>query len=957
AYTVNLTIDDSRGGTAAASVSVTVMPVIPNSAALSLGKSSGQQGAQNIIIPLNLTSLPANIVTGLNLDITYDNTALTFSQVTAGKASSDAQKSVSSSAPQPGTIRIIVFGLNQNTMANGEAAQVSFNITADAKAGETTLSLSNATATDAQAKPITLTLVNGVITITEKPNNPPVLSAIGNKSVNEGETLTLTISATDPDNDNLTYSATGLPTGATFTASTKTFSWTPGYNQAGTYPAVHFSVADTKGGTDSEDITITVTDVNRSPQISSGPLSTPATINENQTAQISVTAVDPDGDNLTYQWQAAGGTITGSGATVTYNPPDVSAQTAYTVNLTIDDSRGGTAAASVSVTVMPAAAGTAHLTLGSAQGYPGDNIPIPLNISSTPSGKVVSGLKVDLFYDAAALNVASVTIGQAATDAQKSLTYIQIAAGRLRIIVFGLNQDTIADGEVANINFKILSSSSLGEKTLRLDSCFVTDPDALNAPLTTDAGAIKVLDHTPPTGTILINNGAEYTNNPAITLTLSASDESSVAEMRFSNDGITYSQPEAYASTKSWNLIPGEGTKTIYVIFKDSVNNWNQSPFTDTVILDTTPPVMRITNPTQMSLLTNNPVLNISGEVEEDTAGIAAVRINGNNLPLLRKGKMSIFSYAARLTEGLNTLTVECIDGAGNQAQTEILATLDSQAPSGAISINNGARYTNSPEVILSLQAEELTSSSGIERMQFSNDGTKFSDLEDYSSTKNWSLSSREGEKTAYVRFQDKAGNLSSAFKAGIILDQTVPRGSFSINNGAEYTNSQTVALTFSASDDLSGVSQMRIRAGDKDSGEIPYSQAYGLTLSPGDGTKTISVQFKDGAGNWSGDEAISSSIILDTAAPAQPVLSRITPTLDNGYTKTREINIHADKEQDTAIFINSREKAALNKSSSFNSRVTLEEGQNSIRITAKDAAGNESAPLDLEVKLKTKVG
>ena len=52
----------------------------------------------------------------------------------------------------------------------------------------------------------------------EPPNQAPVLAAIGNKTVAENATLTFTVSATDADGDTLTYSATGLPTGATFNA-------------------------------------------------------------------------------------------------------------------------------------------------------------------------------------------------------------------------------------------------------------------------------------------------------------------------------------------------------------------------------------------------------------------------------------------------------------------------------------------------------------------------------------------------------------------------------------------------------------------------------------------------------------------------------------------------------------------------------------------------------------------
>jgi hypothetical protein len=71
-----------------------------------------------------------------------------------------------------------------------------------------------------------------------------------------GEHLTFTITATDSDNDSLIYSATNLPEGASFDPDTRTFSWTPRYDQAGVY-SVHFEVSDGQL-TDSEDVTITV---------------------------------------------------------------------------------------------------------------------------------------------------------------------------------------------------------------------------------------------------------------------------------------------------------------------------------------------------------------------------------------------------------------------------------------------------------------------------------------------------------------------------------------------------------------------------------------------------------------------------------------------------------------------------------------------------------------------------
>jgi len=92
---------------------------------------------------------------------------------------------------------------------------------------------------------------------------------------------------------------------------------------------------------------------------------------------------------------------------------------------------------------------------------------------------------------------------------------------------------------------------------------------------------------------ITINSGAASTNSTSVTLTLSCSDADGCSEMQFSNDDVTYSSPEAYATTKAWTLTTGDGTKTVYVKFKDTLGNWS-SAYSDTILFDTIPPA----NPT-----------------------------------------------------------------------------------------------------------------------------------------------------------------------------------------------------------------------------------------------------------------------------------------------------------------------------------------------------------------------
>ncbi len=102
------------------------------------------------------------------------------------------------------------------------------------------------------------------ITVTSV-NDPPVLNSIGSRAVNEGDTLTITVSGSDPDGGTLTYSATGMPSGATFNATTQTFDWTPAYTQSGIYN-VTFTVSD-GSLTDSEVVSVTVNNIDQTPEV------------------------------------------------------------------------------------------------------------------------------------------------------------------------------------------------------------------------------------------------------------------------------------------------------------------------------------------------------------------------------------------------------------------------------------------------------------------------------------------------------------------------------------------------------------------------------------------------------------------------------------------------------------------------------------------------------------------
>jgi len=105
--------------------------------------------------------------------------------------------------------------------------------------------------------------LSGADTTTITVNNtdrPPVVLAPATASVMEGDSLTLVVSAHDPDGDGIaSLAAAPLPSGATFTPdpgdTTGTFGWKAALGQAGVYTVV-FS-ADSGSGTDTTVITVT----------------------------------------------------------------------------------------------------------------------------------------------------------------------------------------------------------------------------------------------------------------------------------------------------------------------------------------------------------------------------------------------------------------------------------------------------------------------------------------------------------------------------------------------------------------------------------------------------------------------------------------------------------------------------------------------------------------------------
>ena len=168
-------------------------------------------------------------------------------------------------------------------------------------------------------------------------NRAPVLNPIGNRNVSAGGTLNFTISATDPDNDSLTYSASFLPSGATFDPATQIFNWVA--PSSGVFTGIIFKVTDSGSLSDQEAISISVGAANQSPQLTAiGDKATRPDL----TLSFTVNATDPDtGDTVTLSIGSGGlppgATFNTSTGLFSWTPTTSEAGQLFTVNFVATD--------------------------------------------------------------------------------------------------------------------------------------------------------------------------------------------------------------------------------------------------------------------------------------------------------------------------------------------------------------------------------------------------------------------------------------------------------------------------------------------------------------------------------------------------------------------------------------------------------------------------------------------
>ncbi len=701
--------------------------------------------------------------------------------------------------------------------------------------------------------PLHTSTVTALITVIPRgPNQVPVWSSFTAEpsAPTTTQDVTFTLTAKDPEGDPLHWSIT-FDCSLANPLHCPTIDWTkttpqslPGqlitqtvthrYTTSGSFRAVAF-VDDTKKNgniTMPVDLTVTANHVPTLQAISPNPASPIPT----EVVTFSSLAYDQDGDPLSFEWSFGdssydrgvspqyGGTLT-----TTHAYADVGT---YTVILTVDDLKGGTAEVTYEITV--------------AQ----QNRPPTVSAIRAPAYALV-GSPVDFQAD-----------------------------------VGDLNGDTLSfswdygDGTSPDTGTTPVPETLTGTHTFAAEGTFTVslsldDGNGGTVSTTTSiiASTTPPTDTTPPTTAHSISgtagSGTWYTSE--VTVTLTASDD--LNTVPWTNYTLDSGADTPYTAPI---VISADGTHTLEFYSTDAVYNVETTQ-TVSIDIDKTPPTMThsVAGPTTAGWYTGTATVTLTAD--DAMSGLAAQTYR------IDSGTWTDYTTPFDvIADGRHVVDYRAVDNAGLVYTNTINVNLDLSAPVTSAVVSGTAGLNGWYTSAVSISLSGVDTLSGVASTFYRVDGGAWTQ---YSAAFGVAT---EGTHTVEFNSTDNAGHVETTVNQAVDNDTLEPDTTAALSGtptGGWYAAAVTVTLT--STDESSGVASIQYQL------DSTTWQTYGTAVAvSGDGAHAFAYRATDNAGIV--EATHTATINVDTLAPSTMISIAGTAGANGWYTSAVTVTLTA---------------------------------------------------------------
>ena len=386
------------------------------------------------------------------------------------------------------------------------------------------------------------------------------------------------------------------------------------------------------------------------------------------------------------------------------------------------------------------------------------------------------------------------------------------------------------------------------------------------------------LDTTAPTTSDNWTSG-QYVSQSSVSVELTATDSTGVANISYRVDGVTYTTESSSSATVS---ISGDGNRTLEYYAFDSAGN-KEVVRTEYVALDTQAPTLS-SNASDGWKKKDSEAVGITASDSLSGPSQTSYRIDGGTWTTNTGGSAT----ASVSGDGNHTIEFNATDSAGNTASIVTdYSALDTEVPSTSL---NDTTTTWLSQPTRTVAAEAVDSYSGVGRISYRVDGGSWSTA---SGTPASFSVSGDGNHTVEFNATDKVGNTESVVTNYVELDDTAPgRVSIGTPDNLTYQDQTTIDLNATGSDATSGIGTWYYS---KDGGS--YQQfTPNTSLTYAEGQHTVEVKAQDRASN---NASTSVSFYVNL-------------TLANGYVKSlpsgKAVSLRSDPSQNLSKFSNAVE-------------------------------------------------